>query len=222
MAETVNERIQYIVKEYYDGNVSAFAKTIGSNKIIITCMACGRQFKPGEDMISVMAKRRKQMETASKPGTWIFLAVIFIFFIWLFSKSDPKSDIAPVNTVAKEAPSVDKVNYETVDEFGNSAIDKCKLILVDSKQVNIESLKRLGNYLNYEMRDNLTAKVMVYSSRKAALMFHSIGSMSKADESYYDKHLIAIYGKAPTRTLIQIYVNGLGGKSIEVNYYQPK
>ena len=52
MAETVNERIQYIVKEYYDGNVSAFAKTIGSTPPVIRDIIKGRLNSPSLDTIT--------------------------------------------------------------------------------------------------------------------------------------------------------------------------
>ena len=42
------------------GGVGLLAGTIGSNKVKITCLSCGKEFTPGEDMESV--KRKKQQE----------------------------------------------------------------------------------------------------------------------------------------------------------------
>jgi DNA-directed RNA polymerase subunit RPC12/RpoP len=41
------------------GEVGILAGTIGSNKTIITCLKCGNQFKPGEDL---EAKKKKDLQ----------------------------------------------------------------------------------------------------------------------------------------------------------------
>jgi DNA-directed RNA polymerase subunit RPC12/RpoP len=68
------------------GGIGLLAGTIGSNKIKITCLNCGHQFMPGEDLRSVRKKRRQQAETMKKPGFWIFCICIIILFI-LFVRS---------------------------------------------------------------------------------------------------------------------------------------
>jgi DNA-directed RNA polymerase subunit RPC12/RpoP len=56
---------------------------IGSSKILITCLKCGKQFKPGDDKESVEKKKMQQAEAMKKPGFWIFFAILFISFILL-------------------------------------------------------------------------------------------------------------------------------------------
>jgi predicted nucleic-acid-binding Zn-ribbon protein len=74
------------------GGVGLLAGTIGSNKIIITCLACGHQFKPGEDLegnrqkvITDREKRKKDMETIKSPIFWIFIIIFAGFMIWLLT-----------------------------------------------------------------------------------------------------------------------------------------
>ncbi len=44
------------------GGIGLLAGTIGSNKIIITCLACGHEFKPGD------YKEKEQVEYVAKLG----------------------------------------------------------------------------------------------------------------------------------------------------------
>ena len=66
------------------GGIGLLAGTIGSGKIKITCLACGHQFKPGEDLRAARKRDRQQAEAMSSPGFWIFFAgLIFIGYLIL-------------------------------------------------------------------------------------------------------------------------------------------
>lgn len=60
------------------GGIGLLAGTIGSNKIRITCLACGHQFKPGEDLAGLAKKRKEQEQAMKSPVTWIMFGVIMI------------------------------------------------------------------------------------------------------------------------------------------------
>ena len=69
------------------GGIGLLAGTIGSNKIKITCLACGKEFKPGEDL---EAKRKKEEELkkfnespAGKGCTYALIIGFLIFMIFL-------------------------------------------------------------------------------------------------------------------------------------------
>lgn len=66
------------------GGVGLLAGTIGSNKVKITCLACGKEFSPGEDMKGLKRKRQKEAEAMKSPAFWVFFVIIMLFFIWLF------------------------------------------------------------------------------------------------------------------------------------------
>ena len=73
------------------GGIGLLAGTIGSGKIQITCLSCGHQFKPGEDLIGLQKKEHKEEErrkTEAKamksPLYWIILISFFAIIFWLF------------------------------------------------------------------------------------------------------------------------------------------
>jgi DNA-directed RNA polymerase subunit RPC12/RpoP len=66
------------------GGVGLLAGTIGSNKVKITCLACGKEFAPGEDMESLKKKRQEVDEAMQNPSFWVFWVIIMLIFIWLF------------------------------------------------------------------------------------------------------------------------------------------
>lgn len=58
------------------GGIGILAGTIGSNKIVITCLACGNQFKPGDKPAPILRKN-----TQSEKGAIIFVYATILFFI---------------------------------------------------------------------------------------------------------------------------------------------
>src|ERR1700761_243700 len=107
------------------GGIGLLAGTIGSNKIIITCLNCGHQFKPGE--------RPTTTTTVSSKNDGIVAAVVILIFIGLIillirgcSGGDNKSYVPSItdSALSKEdttkniVESVKKpnINYEVIKE----------------------------------------------------------------------------------------------------------
>ena len=67
------------------GGIGLIAGTIGSGKIKITCLACGHQFKPGEDFTTVKRRREKQEKALENMGCLVVVAIFLI--IGLFAMS---------------------------------------------------------------------------------------------------------------------------------------
>ena len=81
------------------GGIGLLADTTGSNKIIITCLNCGNQFKPGQKAVSSAGQPRviwdEQLKkhvinpnaktTASAP-LWAVLVIVIIALIFLVIK----------------------------------------------------------------------------------------------------------------------------------------
>lgn len=60
------------------GGIGALAGTLGSNKIVITCLNCGHKFSPGESK-----KKVERIENADiKIGPIGFIVIAFILAIW--------------------------------------------------------------------------------------------------------------------------------------------
>jgi len=65
------------------GGIGILAGTIGSNKILLTCLSCGNKFKAGEDYEGLRRKRKQEEEAMKNPIFWILMIGLFTFFIWL-------------------------------------------------------------------------------------------------------------------------------------------
>jgi len=66
------------------GGIGLLAGTIGSNKIKITCLACGHQFSPGGDLEGVKKKKQQDAEVLQKPLFWVILIIFWTIIILLF------------------------------------------------------------------------------------------------------------------------------------------
>jgi len=76
-----------IVGDVLLGPVGILAGGLGGYKILITCLSCGKQFKPGEDLKSELAQKeqsREMLETKfGKIILAIFLILLVAFLMWI-------------------------------------------------------------------------------------------------------------------------------------------
>ena len=63
------------------GGIGLVAGAIGSGKIKITCLSCGHQFKPGQDLAGVRKRRREEEVALQSPVFWIFLLVLIVLIV---------------------------------------------------------------------------------------------------------------------------------------------
>jgi Zn finger protein HypA/HybF involved in hydrogenase expression len=62
-----------VVGAVLTGGIGILAGTIGSNKVVITCLSCGKNFNIGDDFESVKAKNIETKQMVSSNGGKIFL-----------------------------------------------------------------------------------------------------------------------------------------------------
>ncbi len=148
------------------------------------------------------------------PITFIALLILSC----LFQESCGGNNTDTTNSEQLQIP--DAVKYETIDEWNITNAGKGKIILVDVRLTNILDLKKLGERLNYEAKDDRNSYVVVFNNKKAAQMFHSAADLNDQDGTFYDKHFLAVYNKNINTNFneIQIHENGLNGKFTEVKY----
>jgi DNA-directed RNA polymerase subunit RPC12/RpoP len=64
------------------GGIGVLAGTIGSNKILLSCLSCGKQFQPGNDLDAINEKTKQQQikneKIRSSPFYKIFMKIILI------------------------------------------------------------------------------------------------------------------------------------------------
>jgi hypothetical protein len=109
------------------GGIGLLAGTIGSNKIIITCLACGNQFKPGQgtsgNVSSVQIKKTITPEQAErnkrinkKIFLYFFLPVVAIIVI---AKLLPANDVktAAVSNVQPRVWDIPKLTGKNIDQI---------------------------------------------------------------------------------------------------------
>ena len=66
------------------GGVGLLAGTIGSSRVIITCLNCNNSFKPGESL-SASSKNSFAKNKVHSKGTYQFMKVFMIIFLILFT-----------------------------------------------------------------------------------------------------------------------------------------
>jgi predicted nucleic-acid-binding Zn-ribbon protein len=67
------------------GGIGLAAGAIGSNKILITCLNCGHEFKPGGDAVNVQKKKQQEAEMAKNPVfIGVFVVIMLLFFLLFF------------------------------------------------------------------------------------------------------------------------------------------
>jgi len=57
---------------------------LGSNLILITCLKCEKEFKPGHDLQSQQVKIQLLAKAVQQPIFWVMMIIIFGFLYWLF------------------------------------------------------------------------------------------------------------------------------------------
>ena len=69
---------------FLTGGIGLLAGTIGSNKIKITCLACGHQFRPGGDLEGVKRKKEQEAAAMKNPAFWIIFLILIGLLIFAF------------------------------------------------------------------------------------------------------------------------------------------
>jgi hypothetical protein len=156
------------------------------------------------------------MNTSKKIFQIIFIALLTSSCLFQISCGDSKTD----NGISEQIQTPDPVKYEIIDEWNIPNGGKGKVILIDIGLTNITGLKKLGECLNYENKDERNAFITVFNDKKAAEMYHDAANLNDIDGAFYDKHFLAVYNKNINTNYnqIQIHEDGLDGKSTDVKY----
>ena len=188
------------------GGIGVLAGTIGSNKVRITCLACGHVFKPGEDQKSVQKKKQQQAKAMKSPGFWIFFFCIIGLFVWLVkSCNDTNSTSAGDNkqsqdtTISDNKQNIDISNIK-FEILSSSLSDPNKRIDVYVK--NITDITKLNDYFvdKYNKDGNTSILINYFDNKEIGRKYFSLLDNPKYSEKELDgffKHYIAQYNCNP-------------------------
>jgi hypothetical protein len=128
---------------------------IGSSKIIITCLKCGKQFRPGQDMEAMKKKKLQQAKAMKSPLFWIFFGLILIFFIWMvkscFTSNSTVDSIAEHDGITTEENSIpDSIAkwYEIVNTDIEAVNHKYFLYIKDTS-LALRYYSKIFNWLGF-------------------------------------------------------------------------
>jgi hypothetical protein len=187
------------------GGIGVLAGTIGSNKIKITCLACGHVFKPGQDQKSVEKQKQQQAEAMKKPGFWIFVVVLIIIFIWIIkscndSNSTNSSDSNSTNnSEQKQSATIDISNIEFI--ILNN--DYESRFTIDVYVKNKSDIQRLNDYFvnKYDSDGKSYLYINYFDNKEIGLKYFSLLNDPKYSEKQLDgffSHYIAAYKCNPS------------------------
>jgi hypothetical protein len=169
------------------GGVGILAGTIGSNKIKITCLSCGNQFKPGQGASSQeQVIENKKNDKAATKWTLIILGGLLLIYgaMQLFDSSDK-----PSNSNKKEETLTGSYNdiknpiqTQFITNIMTYAMDKQSMPVVDISS-NIDKI--IGNFFKESNKkiSDWQAKVLYTSlnETKQHIIMHLEAGQLKSD-----------------------------------------
>lgn len=184
------------------GGIGLLAGTLGSNKIIITCLNCGKQFKPGEDYASTQKKILQQKQAMNGPGFWIFFLLIMGLFVFLFkscfqSPDETKTDETKTNVAASaitNPASLSLANYYEIEKADNDE-SNIRLFLYVSDPSKISDINQF--LISTDNSDKTKYMDVYYFDKKGIgptyLEKQMDENISEKEKNRLYKHLIAVY-----------------------------
>lgn len=185
---------------------------IGMNNIILTCLKCGKQFKPGEDLDAKNAKdlQRKAVNAkiAKNPvfkvvakivfGLLAFMILLTIYFS-IFDHSDNKTDSSanPISDSAKLQ--LDK--YYTIEKEDNDATN-IRLFLYVS---DTSKITNINQFLIDKYNNDKSKYVGIYYFDKKGIGNTYLNkqmseNVSEKEKSKLLQHFIAVYSFNPSNS----------------------
>ncbi len=183
------------------GGIGLLAGTIGSNKVKITCLACGHEFKPGQgknrEEIEEQQRRREQVKPMGKQEILIIFIVAFVILvIWIISTfkgcnsdkntNEDKQNISNAENIAKPEKiaepeiNISNIQYEIlVKDIANGEANINVYLKKDS------NIRKLNSYLinHFKSLGNLNLFIYYFDDREVAINFFDW----QLDKKYSDK-----------------------------------
>jgi hypothetical protein len=168
-----------------------------------------------EELIMKTTKTGKGMNCFKKNSS-VFL---MIFILLCLANCEKQTETKSATTEKKESQ-LTKIEYKVCREWKIPNGGFGKVIVIDSSKKNENDLRKLGDTLKYDTRNDRNSFIFVFDNAKAAAMQQNAMNLNKTDGAYYDIHFIANYTKNANTGYHQfdIMVDGVNGKTITVKY----
>lgn len=185
------------------GGIGVLAGTLGSNKIKITCLACGHTFKPGEDKASMEKKKAQDAKTMRNPFFWVFFVGIIALCWWCTrgcfnsgtSDSNTKTDST---SIQKSNTDISNIEYEIILSDVSSTPIRLDVYVKDTA-----SISKLNDYFiaTYNKDGKNYVNFNYFDSKKYAKNYFEVqtsDNYSEQKKDVYFKHYIATYKCNPS------------------------
>jgi hypothetical protein len=111
------------------GGIGLLAGTIGSNKIKITCLSCGHQFKPGGDLVSITRKKEAESEAMKSPAFWVIAIGLILLLFWFMKGCSGDSENKNKTTSDYSATLTDNTSEHFVKNILNCSPKEVSKVL---------------------------------------------------------------------------------------------
>jgi hypothetical protein len=207
------------------GGVGILAGTIGSNNIIITCLNCGHQFKPGEkpfakkttlvwDQQSSEYIQNPLSETSKNIKVWaalitliLFLLVFFIIYL-AFSNPDSVTTNSPstISKNKKDVPSDDLNNvtnpviYELIKTEKDDQGNINRLTLYVKSAVGLKSLNAFLLRKYKAPSASTTFQIFYFDNKKIARRYIAALFDPNTSDNQVSRMSVHVIGKYESRS----------------------
>lgn len=199
------------------GGIGLLAGTIGSNKILITCLNCGHQFKPGDKPII------KSKQSTDLAGTVVIAIVVLILLAGIiYFISDDKTtnstltqenNATVTDTTAKNVPSTFKIIhssnliYTVINkDHGTDNLIKDMYVYIP----NLHNIEKINDELvaSYKSPDATDFQIFYFNNKKIAANYGNLlfdSNISDEESNRASKHVIAKYEYSSITTTDHLY-----------------
>jgi hypothetical protein len=149
----------------------------------------------------------------------VLLTVCVVLVVGLISKRGTSSYQGEQTGSRALASTID---YKTAAEWSIPNGGYSRVIVIARQNLNDPDMRRLGEQLRYETRSQRNAFVFIYDDARAASLRQAAldESLSKADLSFHDQHLVGAYMRNANTGFHQLAfgLQGINGPQVTVDY----
>jgi len=181
------------------GGIGLLAGTIGSNKIIITCLNCGHQFKPGDK------PKPQASPEATAIGCGIFIVIAGLIFLVAKGCGGSSNDNNAISAIKMDTTkSIDtaslisstlnirkpNINYEIINKEINT------IGQVNLMYIYIKTPSKLDSLNKYQDKDVYGFQIYYFNNRKIAKAYYKALFNNNVSDEEIDRlstHIIGHY-----------------------------